>query len=37
LGQTNPLFAQLHISCQKHHGLWNAEAEKILLTHFHVT
>jgi threonine dehydrogenase-like Zn-dependent dehydrogenase len=21
LGQTNPLFAQLHISCQKHHGL----------------
>ncbi len=30
------LFAKLHTSVQGHKGLWNAEAEKILLTHFGV-
>jgi threonine dehydrogenase-like Zn-dependent dehydrogenase len=31
-----PLYAQLHEVCEKHSGLWNAEAEKILLSHFNV-
>jgi hypothetical protein len=25
------LFGQLHASCQAHNGLWNADAERILL------
>ncbi|WP_312641271.1 zinc-binding dehydrogenase [Hydrogenoanaerobacterium sp.] len=36
LGKTNPLFASLHTSCQKHSGLWNTEAECILLDYFGV-
>lgn len=30
------LFEKLHTSCEKHSGLWNAEAEKILLEHYRV-
>jgi hypothetical protein len=36
LGLTNPLFKELDLACQKHNGLWNVEAEQILLKHFHV-
>jgi len=35
-GKTDPLFATLHTLCEKHSGMWNAEAEKALLTHFKV-
>ncbi|MDD3920226.1 MAG: zinc-binding dehydrogenase [Eubacteriales bacterium] len=31
LGETDPLFRQLHTACAKTNGLWNAEAETILL------
>ena len=31
LGEKNNLFAELHKSCAKHQGLWNEEAEQILL------
>lgn len=34
LGETNSLFMQLYESCEKHNGLWNPEAERILLKHF---
>lgn len=34
LGKENPLFAKLDESCKKHRGLWNGEAEAILLEHF---
>jgi threonine dehydrogenase-like Zn-dependent dehydrogenase len=34
LGKTNPLFAKLHDSVSKHNGLWNAEAERLLLSNF---
>jgi hypothetical protein len=34
LGQQDPLFTELHKSCEAHQGLWNAEAESILLKHF---
>ncbi len=34
LGKTDPLFAKLDESVKKHDGLWNAEAETILLQHF---
>lgn len=37
LGKDNTLFARLHKSCQSNNGLWNAEAENILLSHFEVT
>lgn len=30
----NPLFAKLAACCEKHDGLWNLEAEQILLKHF---
>lgn len=33
LGEKDPLFAQLADACDRHNGLWNAEAEKILLQH----
>lgn len=33
LGQDNELFADLHKSCQAHNGLWNSEAEAVLLAH----
>ncbi|MDD6309236.1 MAG: zinc-binding dehydrogenase [Clostridia bacterium] len=32
LGATNPLFAKLDEICKRHNGLWNAEAEKYLLS-----
>jgi len=31
LGKSEPLYKQLYDSCQSHNGLWNSEAEKILL------
>ncbi|MDR1642500.1 MAG: zinc-binding dehydrogenase [Clostridiales bacterium] len=31
LGETDPLFAKLAECCERHNGLWNVEAEKILL------
>lgn len=31
LGEHDPLFKKLHECCEAHQGLWNAEAEKILL------
>lgn len=34
LGESDPLFRKLADSCARHSGLWNAEAEKILLRHF---
>ena len=34
LGEKDPLFAQLAQSCQAHNGLWNEEAEKILIDAF---
>jgi hypothetical protein len=34
IGQRDPLFARLHQSCEAHQGLWNAEAESLLLNHF---
>ncbi|MBN1950021.1 MAG: zinc-binding dehydrogenase [Bacteroidales bacterium] len=33
LGRSIPLFASLHKLCEKHKGLWNAEAEALLLQH----
>ena len=33
LGATDPLFAELHRLCERHHGLWNVEAEACLLAH----
>ena len=34
LGETGPVFAQLADACSNHGGLWNSEAESILLKHF---
>lgn len=31
-GKTNPVYAQLADACARHKGLWNTEAEEILLT-----
>ena len=36
LGKSNPIFEKLHNLCEKHGGMWNAEAEKVLLAHFEV-
>ena len=36
LGKEDPLFAALDASCKAHKGLWNKEAEQLLLKHFHV-
>ena len=33
-GKHDPLFADLTACCEKHGGLWNPAAEKILLKHF---
>ncbi|MDR1454053.1 MAG: zinc-binding dehydrogenase [Tannerella sp.] len=33
LGTTRPVFAELHRLCERHHGLWNVEAETYLLAH----
>ena len=30
-GKTNPVFAELHAACEKHNGLWNVEAEEIIM------
>lgn len=32
----NPVFAELHAACQKNKGLWNIEAEKIILEKGHL-
>ncbi|MDR2193291.1 MAG: zinc-binding dehydrogenase [Treponema sp.] len=37
LGNRDPLFTALHKSCAAHQGLWNAEAEHILLSHYGVS
>lgn len=34
LGSSELLFKDLHAVCKKNHGLWNPEAERILLDHF---
>ncbi|MDH6368073.1 MULTISPECIES: zinc-binding dehydrogenase [unclassified Breznakia] len=36
LAKEDPLFAKLHESCEAHNGLWNVQAEQILLNHFNV-
>lgn len=36
LGKENALFERLHRSCQAHNGLWNEEAEEILLREYGV-
>lgn len=36
LGKTNGLFQKLADSCESHNGLWNPEAEEILLHHYGV-
>ncbi|MEI8198587.1 MAG: zinc-binding dehydrogenase [Eubacteriales bacterium] len=33
LGECNPMLAELSSICDRHNGLWNAEAEKYLLSH----
>jgi hypothetical protein len=37
LGASDPFFAKLHKSCEAHQGLWNANAESLLLNHFGAT
>ena len=32
----DPLFAELAVCCEKNGGLWNKEAEDILLKHFNL-
>lgn len=34
LGQDNPLYAELAAACARHNGLWNLEAERIVLAKF---
>jgi len=34
LGKEEPLFAELAKACERHNGLWNKEAEDILLAKF---
>lgn len=36
IGEKDPLFSQLADACDRHKGLWNKEAEDILLKHFGV-
>ncbi len=36
LGKSDPFYQALDQSCKAHNGLWNAEAEKILLEYFQV-
>ena len=33
LGKNDPLLAKLHECCERHNGMWNGEAEKLLLEH----
>ena len=35
-GKTNPVFAELHAACARHKGLWNVEAENIVLEKRHL-
>ncbi|MDR1389640.1 MAG: zinc-binding dehydrogenase [Treponema sp.] len=35
-GVRDPLFAELAQSCAEHQGLWNVQAERILLKHFKI-
>jgi hypothetical protein len=34
LGKENPIYAELADACARHNGLWNLEAEKIVLEKF---
>ena len=36
IGEKDPLFSQLADACDRHKGLWNKEAEVILLKQFGV-
>ncbi len=36
LGKKDPFFYDLDKCCKAHNGLWNAEAEKMILKHFNV-
>ena len=36
LAKDDPFFNELADICDKHNGLWSAEAEKALLTHYGV-
>jgi threonine dehydrogenase-like Zn-dependent dehydrogenase len=36
LGTEDPFFYDLDACCKEHNGLWNIEAEKMILDHFHV-
>lgn len=36
LGKTDSLYAELADACDRHNGLWNKDAEDILLDHFNV-
>lgn len=36
LGEKDELFAKLASSCNAHNGLWNSQAETILLKHFNI-
>ncbi len=36
LGEKDPFFLELDKCCKAHKGLWNAEAEKMILKHFNV-
>ena len=35
-GKTNSVFAELDASCKKHKGLWNLEAEEIMMEKGHL-
>jgi len=35
-GKINPVFAELHAACARHKGLWNVEAENIVLEKGHL-
>ena len=35
-GEEDPFFTELADCCDAHNGLWNAEAEKLLLAHYNV-
>ena len=36
LGEKDPFFLELDRCCREHNGLWNGQAEKMLLEHFQV-
>ncbi len=36
LGESDPFFKELDECCKAHNGLWNPEAEKLLLAHYKV-